>query len=259
MSLNYYRGQAVARIATGESKGEIIYLDRSAQRTAEGSGLELDLKNDKLVPLMSVDTRAVEFVAGCSGAGKSRYTAQLIKDWKKLNPDGRVYFFSCTSYKEDPAYNKIKMKQVTLDTRLLKADSKKGELDDAIIKALRPGSLIVFDDVGTIINPKIKGAVCQLIMQIMEIGRRMRLWLILTNHLLNPAEKLLGRTVMNEMSNFTCFPQSGSKKQIRYALDKYFEMDKHQINKVLSLPSRWVTLSKQSPLTVTHENGIYLA
>ncbi len=248
MSLNLKRGQPIAKIDSGEYRGEIVYIDRDKKITDKKTFVDLGEAN--LVPLMNVNARSVEYIAGCSGSGKSTHAANLAKYWRKIFPDGKIYFFSCTDYRDDPAFAGIKMKQVTLDETLVS--------DPLRIEELRQGSLCIFDDVGTIINPKVKKECDTLIMKIMEIGRRKMLWLIFTNHLLNPAERLLGRTVMNEMHSFTFFPQSGSRKQIRYALDKYFELDKHQINKIFSLPSRYVTLSKQFPITVTHEHGVYL-
>jgi hypothetical protein len=63
---------------------------------------------------------------------------------------------------------------------------------------------------------------------------------------------------MNEMQSMTVFPKSGSAQQIKYALKTYFGLDKNQIENIINLPSRWVTIFKGFPQTVMYENGAFI-
>ena len=64
--------------------------------------------------------------------------------------------------------------------------------------------------------------------------------------------------MINEAQTVTFYPRSGSTYQIQNFLKNYGGMTKDQIQKVLNLPSRWVTLHKNYPCYVFHEKGAYL-
>ena len=126
-----------------------------------------------------------------------------------------------------------------------------------IEKDIKKGSLIIFDDCSTVINKKVKEAINNLIIDILEVGRKLGIWVIMTNHLVNPAERKLGRVILNELQTFTFFPRSGSAYQIRYCLKQYFGLSKKQIDAIFELPSRWVTVRRQYPMVVIYQHGAY--
>jgi hypothetical protein len=63
---------------------------------------------------------------------------------------------------------------------------------------------------------------------------------------------------MNEMTSVTIFPKSGSAQQIRYALTTYYGLSKQQVQNILNIRSRWVTVYKSYPMTVLHEKGAFI-
>lgn len=249
--LNLDKGQPIAVISSGKYEGEVIYLNRDEDDDSVKGCHRINMKKNKIVPLLDTDGRQVCYVAGPSGSGKSYYAAMLVKTFQKIHSDADVYFFSRTDYKDDPAYLPLKPLQVMIDQSLI---------DEPIDIAtdIKPGSLLIFDDVGTIRDDKIKNEIMKLMMDVMEVGRKMKLWIIITNHLVNPNEKKFGRTVLNELQSFTFFPRSGSSHQITYALRNYFGMTTKQIEEIMALPSRWVTVLKNYPQTVMYEHGVYL-
>lgn len=248
MSLTFNSGQPIAKIQTGKYKDKVIQLDTS-DKPPKDSYAKITLNNNKLEPLLSTISR-VMYIAGPSGSGKSTYASILIKSFKKLYPKANCYVVSRTKASEDPAFAKLKLLQIKLDESLI--------TNPINIEDVEKGSLIIFDDVGTIADRDIKNAVFHLMEDIMEVGRRMKLNIIITNHLVNPNDKKFGRTVMNEMQSFTFFPRSGSTAQIVYALKTYCGFDAKQIAHVMKLPSRWITVFRGYPTTVMHENGVYI-
>lgn len=249
--LNLKDGQPIGKIDRGKYKGEIIYIDRKDADEDDYSGCqEINLRKNTLSPLMNTDERQVSYIAGPSGSGKTTYAVELATSYKKIFPKRPIYVFSRADIKDDPAFKKLKVMQFTIDDSLAE--------DPIDITELEKGSLVIFDDCSTIGDKKIRDAVTHLIMDIMETGRKMGIWLILTNHLVNPNERRLGRTIFNEMQSFTFFGRSGSAYQIRYALKNYFGMDNKQIDKILKLKSRWVTVLKQYPTTVVYRHGAYI-
>jgi len=249
--LNLNDGQPIGKIDGGKYKDEIIYLQSDDYDEDDYNGCQkIDLKKNKLKPLMNTDARQVCYIAGPSGSGKTTYAVELAKSYKKIFPKRPIYVFSRADIKNDPAFKGLKVMQIALDETLVS--------DPIDITELEEGSLVLFDDCNTIGDKAIKTAIDHLITDIMEVGRKLGLWLILTNHLVNPNEKKFGRTVMNEMQSFTFFPKSGSAYQIRYCLKNYFGMSKKQIDDILALKSRWVTVLKSYPQCVLHLHGAYL-
>jgi len=243
--LNYKTGRPIGLISSGKKKGEIIYIDAENKDGVD----QIDLGKGNVVPIMNPEAREVDYIAGPSGSGKSSYAAMLAKSYHKLYPKNDMYIFSRDDATKDPAFKKLKLKQVMLDDSIV---------DDPIdIDEVAGGSLIIFDDTGTIIDKRIKEAVDKLIMDIMETGRKKDISLILTSHLVNPNERKFSRTVLNEMQALTCFPSSGSSYQIKYVLKMYFGLDNKKIDEILKLNSRWVTIYKNYPMTVMYEHGAF--
>lgn len=212
---------------------------------------EIAVKDGSVITIPKIEERGVDYIAGPSGSGKSTKAANGIKLLKKIHPDKNFYVFSRTDIKDDPVFKGIKGYQIDVDESLLE-----DPID--ISKDLAGGSIVLFDDCNTIPNDKLRKAVEAIMADIMEVGRKMDIYIIITNHLVIPNEKKLARTIMNEMQTLTVFPKSGSAQQIRYVLKQYFGLNNNQIEGILALPSRWVTIHKSFPQSVIHEKGAFI-
>lgn len=248
--LNLDDGKPIGIIATGKNKREIIYLDPE-NKYQKGGYDKINLKKDKILPLLDVDERQIAYVAGPSGSGKSTYASALACNYRKVFPKRDIYIFSRTDAKNDPAYAPLKPLQIDINQDLVD-----NPID--IETDIKKGSLVIFDDCGTIRDEKIKKAVNHLMIDIMEVGRKLGIWIIITSHLVNPTDRKLGRVIMNELQTFTFFPKSGSAYQISYCLKNYFGMSKKQIDDIFNLNSRWVTVLRNYPITILHEHGAYI-
>lgn len=211
----------------------------------------LILKDGKLDPLLNIEERSVNYIAGPSGSGKSTYAANLMNNYKKIFPQKDIFIFSRADINSDPALKHLGAAQILVDENLIK-----NPID--ITKELTGGSLLLFDDCNTIQDDKIKKAVIKLMDDIMEVGRKLDITIIITNHLVIPNERKSARTILNEAQYMTVFPKSGSSQQIHYCLKTYFGLPKKKIEEILSLPSRWITLIKNYPQTCIFENGAFL-
>ncbi len=273
---SFYSGRPIARVVGGEYDGEIIYLKteddtkniccgkcskkcikrkccRDCTRNLEDDSLgkDFELIDGTIQPLMNIDERSVNYIAGPAGSGKSFYSAQLIKLYQKIYPEKELFIFSRTNAKNDPSLAQLKGSQVEIGEKLLD-----NPID--IEKQLTGGCILLFDDCGTIQNDKLKKIIEKLMADIMEVGRKMGITIIITNHLVIPNEKKFARTVLNEAQMITFFPRSGSSQQIRYALKTYFGLTTKQIDDILALNSRWVTVSKNYPMFVLYDKGGFL-
>lgn len=274
---SYSGNNPIAKIVGGDLDGEIIYLNteenkpccrRCSKRCRRkpccgGCNMCCDNEDDEigkdfhlpdysiLQPLMNVNQRSVNYIAGPAGSGKSTYASSIIERYKKIFPEKEFFIFSRTDAKNDPALTKLGGMQVPISEKLVT-----DPID--IEKELTGGCVILFDDCNTIQNPKFKKAIDDLMSDIMEVGRKMDISIIITNHLVIPNERKMARTVLNEMQTLTVFPKSGSSQQISYCLKTYFGLTKKQIDHILTLPSRWVTICKMYPMFVMHEKGAYI-
>jgi hypothetical protein len=245
--LNTETGRPIAMIDGGFNDGKVICIDETKKDGAD----EIELSNGKIKALMDFKNRGVYYIAGPSGSGKTSYAINIIKDYLKMYHNTDFFLFSRTSYKNDPAFNGMKINQILLDENLLD-----NPID--IENELTERSILYFDDCNTVQNKKIKEYIENLAGDIMEVGRKLNITIIMTNHLVIPNERKIARTIMNEVQYLTVFPKSGSSQQITYALKTYFGFNKTQITKLLALNSRWVTIIKSYPITIIYENGIYI-
>lgn len=275
------RGTPIALVKKGKFDGELLCLvdidsgdccDKCSERCYQSKKKccskcnlssirkeddHLDLSADvtfsmsKLKPLVKMYERAVEYIAGPSGSGKSTMANSLIENYTKVNPKAEVFIISRTDYRTDPALKDLKIKQIKIDDRLLEKP-----LD--ITKDFSKGTLILFDDCNTVQDDKLRKYLEKLISDILEVGRKLGIYIIITSHLLIPNEKKFARTILNEVQYMTVFPKSGSSQQIRYALKTYFGLTDKQVSKILDLESRWVRISKSYPMYVLYDHGAYI-
>jgi hypothetical protein len=246
--LNTTTGKPIAIIDGGDNDGKLICIDENRDNGYE----EIILTEDSsLRPVMNMKDRGVYYIAGCAGSGKSTYAINYIKDYLKMYPQTEFFIFSRTDARADPAYKGVKINQIMINDALLD-----NPID--IEKEIGNRSILFFDDCNTIQNEKLKKYIERLMSDIMEVGRKLNINIIITNHLVIPNEKKFARTVLNELQSLTVFVKSGGSQQISYALKTYFGLSKKQINHILNLPSRYVTILKQYPMTVLYQKGVYI-
>lgn len=245
--LNFKEGRPIAQIEGGKDNKKIISL--SDKEISNGFDKIKILDKGVLVPIINIDGREVDYIAGPSGSGKSTYASKIIQIYKKLFPNNNIFIFSRLD--KDDVLDRLKPIRVMLDNSLIE-----DPID--IHSEFQEGDLILFDDCDTIQDKKLKDAISKLKNDILETGRHLNLYIIITSHLINGNDRKDTRTILNEAHTLTIFPKSGSSYGINYVLKNYIGLSKDQINKILNLPSRWVTIGKNYPQYVLYEKGLYL-
>jgi hypothetical protein len=239
----------IAQIKSGKYNREILYITDNPKSKDLGPQVDESVK-----PLMNTDTsekRVVEYIAGPSGVGKTTIAIELIKNYLRLFPKTPFYLFSRTPWQEDPAYKSLKRPPIQINLG-------EEDIDQDITSQFPHGSLIFFDDVTTIADKNIKKKIEHLICDILEVGRKARLNIIITNHLIVPIDQAFARTILNELQMLTIFPKSGAVQQITHVLKTYFGFSPIQIKRILTLPSRWVRISRTYPQYVLYDKGAYI-
>lgn len=248
MSFNTERvGKQIVKINGGKYNGKIISVsDNIGSDEISHNFKDLILKEGKFQHIPNPDlNREVLYICGPSGSGKSTYTKNFITEWKKLHKTYDVFLIS--PFKEDPSIDALKPKRVKLDESLI---------DDPILCEHLKDSCIIFDDIDSISDKAVRKAVYKLLFECLEIGRHYNITVVQTNHILCAGNDT--KRILNECHHITFFPHSGSKKTIEYLCKNYGGLDRKDISKIKKLKSRWATIHRNYPISISTENGIFI-
>lgn len=240
MALNTIgKGVAIARLGK-----QPIYV--SEQPLEDGSPLLKAKNGDKFQQIPNKkQERSVLFVCAPSGAGKSYYCVQWLKEYRKLFPKNPVFVFSSLEDDETldvlPYLKRIKIK----DDKFLESDLNEKDFVDCCV---------VFDDIDAISNLKIKKKVYDYLTILLETGRHSRTSVICTSHASCAGH--LTKSILREAHSVTVFPRTMGGKSLRYLLDNYFGMSKEEIAAIKKCSGRWATICKTFPMVVITEDEI---
>ncbi len=249
-SFSTTHGEPLMFVTSGLHKGTLISIAPSGRTGDLGNRFELKTGElSLLMPSTGSVNRTVEYIAGPSGSGKSTILARMVKYHLKVHPKTKVYLFSRSNKDDDPAFKGIPFKQVSIDDELVE--------EPIDITTLRAGSILVFDDIGTIHSDAQRKTIEKIIMDALEVGRKFQISVIVTSHLIIPNDHKFARVMMNEIQFLTVFPKSGTTQQITYALRTYLGLSKNEIDRILQSSSRWVTIHTRFPRFVMYDKGAY--
>ena len=241
-------GRPVCKIEGGADDNEIIYLDTEAN-TNRGGKLKknyfdkLQITDGKLqqIPDTTTERQCIMIVGAC-GSGKSYYSNNYIKEYRKSYKKNPIYFFSVLD-KDDSINDKI-VKRVTVDNSWINEPL---TIDDV------PNSLCVFDDIEMIKEKDIKQSVFDFINSILTTGRHTNTSIILTVHYPN------GKYIRNFLSECHCFVYFpfGGNRSTNYILENYIGINKKDIQFIKKLKTRWACVYKNYPQCVLTEHNLF--
>ena len=245
------QGLPLCKINGGKYNNKIVYLDSDIKEDKKDDDLIQNYNNIK-IPMDSTfqllprddGEREILYITGASGSGKSFFTKQYCKEYKKLYPDRPIYLFSLL--KSDTSLDDIKPKRVKLDIDLY---------DNPIPIEEFSESLVIFDDIDVISDKKIREAVYNILNNILEIGRHNKISCINTNHLATNGKDT--KRILNESFYIVYFPH-GSAHGIKYLLNNYLGIGKKDIEKAKASKSRWCVVRKNYPQIMITEHNIWI-
>ena len=234
----------VAKIQGGKYNNKIISLNPKIENKDNLDFDGLTIQNNCYFQMMPDKTleRQIIYITGVSGSGKSTFTRKFVKEYKKMFKENEVYLFSCLT--NDESLDEVKPKRFRIEDDLVTDPIKPEELSN---------SLVIFDDIDTIANRKIKEAVYQLLNEILQIGRHHKISAIITNHL--PTNFNWTRIILNESHIVVYFPSFATNK-VKYLLENYVDLEKKDIRRFKRINSRWVAVFKWAPRIFLSEHEI---
>lgn len=188
-------------------------------------------------------------IIGPSKCGKSTVAAQLAEDHARTFRDRMIYRISV--YEEDPAYDCLgeAMTFQPVDAQFV-ADVNQGMGED--IK----NCMVIFDDIDTIQDDLKRAAAQKLRGHLLEAGRKRGVYVVTTSHVFRAGPQT--KKANTESTFVVVFPKAGDHYHITDYLKTYCGMTKEQIHKIMTLPSRWVKIHRETPKYILHEHGGYM-
>jgi len=185
------------------------------------------------------------YVCGVSGAGKSTFCSEWIKEYLKHYKDNEFYLLSGVD--EDKPLDALEPIRVEIPNLLTDPLSLPDELQN---------SVVMFDDTATLSNPQLRKVCINLLEDCIETGRHYNITTLNTSHMCLDYRN--SRKILNEATGVCLFCKAGSNIQNKKYMELYGGLDKDQITKILNLPSRWVYIKRTPPQMVVYEKGCYL-
>lgn len=232
-------------IERNNKKVDSKLMDKTVDYINSKKDKEIIIYDGEIVPLPMKDSREIIYIAGPSGSGKSTYTSNYAREYKKMFPKNKIFVFSRVD--EDTCLDKLNPIRININDQLI---------NDPIEPKELANSLVIFDDTDTIPNKKLKEAINNLKADLLETGRHNSIHVAITSHLVSNYKET--RCVLNEAHSIVLFPGAGSSYSIRYVLKNYGGLTNKDIDKILTLPSRWICFKRTFPQCISYSKGIYL-
>lgn len=239
---------AIIKFDGDKKKNRILSIDNDKTNVNDFlKELKLTKPKEHLQHIPNKKTeRQILYITGASGSGKSYYTKMYCDEYRKMFPKNPIYLIS--SINEDSSIDKVKnMKRIRLSNDFLTTDLQADDFKD---------SLVIFDDTDCLTNKIMRMKVNAILNMLLETGRHTNTSVIYTSHL--ATNGLDTKRILNEAHSITIFPHSLGGRTLKYLLENYFGLDKHQIKRIKTLPSRWVTLIKSFPMVVISEKDAFV-
>jgi len=183
-------------------------------------------------------------IFGNIGSGKSYFTGEYMRQFRKLYPESKILVFSRKS--DEPAFTE-QYQQVDveadsfLDNPITTKDVRKMHEQ----KGEQIPVLAIFDDVSTFDKKTLK-AVLHTRDDFIKVGRSLGIHVIVTNHIIS--DGLLSKTLHN-MSSHTVYFLKNQKSKVEQALKDRQKFKPDVIDFLVDLPTRWICITDSLIIT----------
>lgn len=241
---SYTTGTSVAIIKNRKDKNKRIIKILAEKHLLKDCVGQKIKTLETISPLPNINKeRGILYVCGASDCGKTTYSLKYIKNFLDIYKDHDFIVF--TQSDDFESYEKfgIKPKVIQIDDSLVENPINIMELKN---------SIVLFDDVDAIDGKKVRKAIFNLIYKIMKIGRKAKISIIVTYHMVTGGNET--RYIIFESQYITLFLEGGSHNQFKNLFKYYLGIDVKKLEDFKKLESRWVTIHKNYPRFMISEN-----
>lgn len=240
-------GHPVASIKSNNRrvKNKIIHLD-DKKKSIHGFN-ELKLSGDDSFQLLPNDKieRAIHYICGSSGSGKTYWIKLFLIEYKKTFPKNDIYVFSPFP-EEDKSFEGVKVNYMKIDEELL---------NDSLTSEDFKNSMIVFDDIEAISNRTLRKDVLRLMDDVLTTGRHYNVSACVVFHEATNGQPT--KKILNESHSISFFPRTLSGRSMKYLCDSYLGLEKDEIKRIKKLKTRAVTVVKGYPKVIVSDKEIF--
>ena len=205
-----------------------------------GSWFEQVPKFDPADPLgIKTPLRLVQYVAASAGAGKTVYASALARRYARMWPDHPIWGVCKTDMSDDPAWEGVQIHQLPLEKT-------QGDLK---AKFGNTGCLLIVDDWDSEEDSRRK-MVLQLIKDVINLGRKMRISIIVTSHAITNYHET--RDIISEAEYITLFPEATMPAHLYYMCVKKLGVTPEMFRR-LAKKGRWITIHTKAPMYILSE------
>lgn len=208
--------------------------------------------DESLQPLMVLHDQTCPnrmYIVGQSYCGKTFQAAKMAQDWVNIFPKSKVAYISFNE-DDDKSCNDKNIEN------FVKINVTDDIVEDPISLDELHDKLVILDDIDGFSNPRVVKSLETLAKQCINQGRHKSIGTIICRQKLLDGHK--SAFVLNGIHQIMCFPHSGSRHQVRKYLDKYLNLPKKKIERILNVPSRWCLINVCNPMYCVHERGAHI-
>lgn len=182
------------------------------------------------------------YISGKTGSGKTTFANRAVKEIKNRHPRKKIYLVS--PYEEDKSMDKDIGPEIT---RLPPGNHDVAEF---------PDSIIIFDDIDSFKDDKIKKETYSFCNAALQSGRHHRVDVIFINHTLKNHQWT--KYVIQECNYYVMFPGAGNEAQIGAFCKDYCGLTTKAVKQIKrTYNSRWVVVCAQYPTFIITQRHIY--
>jgi len=193
--------------------------------------------------------RRFGYIFGGPGAGKSSFMFNYAGRYRALHPDREILYISALK-DDDPSLPcnvpPTNIKRVKLNTLLDNPMDGERELKN---------KLILVDDIENIQPKALETAIRQMVNEVATRGRKWHASLLIGSHV--PADYNKTKLALLSADTLTWFPNFTNKRNVKYVLTNYGNMDAEEAETAMRQRSRWITLHKRGNRVVLGDGIAY--
>ena len=231
-----------------DKKGKLVYIENDVDDKLAQPFSIIEVQPGQRLSLVPAENRErdVLYITGASGTGKSYFTNQYVKQYKKRFPKRPVYLIS--SLLEDTTLDGNKsIKRLKLDETFM---------NEVFTIDMFEKTLVIFDDCDVIKNKDLKKKIFNILDVLLQIGRHKGCSVVFTSHLANNRNET--KIILAEATSITYFPKSLAPASQKYLLENYTCMTREQIQAARKLKTRSVTVIKSFPQVLLAEKEAFI-
>lgn len=226
---------------------KVVYIDDSDGNTIDNNflGKYIDIGMEHKFQLVPPNDAFRLAIFAPSGAGKSTFCANLLREYKKKYKKNKIYMISPTQ--DDEAYSDLKksIEYIKIDESLLTDPMDFTEFDNCII---------VFDDSEVLTSKKEMNKAIELFRnQCLENGRKRKISAIIINHVAQNGAQT--KKVLNECDLICLFPKSNFSA-VSKLCKTYYGFDKQTLEYCRDVPSRYIVVKRTYPQAILSEHAV---